>query len=85
MNSLFNNKYFIEALTLLKESNPDLFMETSFRLIANNKSQLLNNNKDSDDILEALTQMMYYFESPERQEFEKCIEIKTWIDEIKED
>ena len=60
-------------------------METSFRLIANNKSQLLNNNKDSDDILEALTQMMYYFESPERQEFEKCIEIKTWIDEIKED
>ena len=84
MSNLFNNKYFIEALTLLKESDPDLFMETVFRLIANNKSDLLE-NQEAGEVLRALTQMIQYFESPERQEFEKCAEIKTWMDEIKED
>jgi hypothetical protein len=84
VSNLFNNKYFIEALTLLKESDPDLFMETVFRLIANNKSDLLE-NQEANDVLGALTQMIQYFESPERQEFEKCAEIKTWMDEIKED
>lgn len=84
MSNLFNNKYFIEALTLLKESDPDLFMEIVFRLIANNKSDLLENQK-TDEVLKALTQMIQYFESPERQEFEKCAKIKTWMDEIKED
>ena len=84
MSNLFNNKYFIEALTLLKESDPDLFMETVFRLIANNKGDLLE-NQEAGDVLGALTQMIQYFESPERQEFEKCAKIKTWMDEIKED
>ena len=59
-------------------------METVFRLIANNKSDLLE-NQEAGDVLGALTQMIQYFESPERQEFEKCAEIKTWMDEIKED
>jgi len=84
VSNLFNNKYFIEALTLLKESDPDLFMETVFRLIANNKGDLLE-NQEAGDVLGALTQMIQYFESPERQEFEKCAKIKTWMDEIKED
>lgn len=84
MSNLFNNKYFIEALTLLKESDPDLFMETVFRLISNNKSELLG-NQEAGDIPRALTQMIQYFESPERQEFEKCAKIKMWMDEIKED
>lgn len=84
MSNLFNNKYFIEALTLLKESDPNLFMETVFRLIANNKNDLLE-NQEANDVLGALTQMIQYFESTERQEFEKCAEIKTWMDEIKED
>jgi hypothetical protein len=84
VSNLFNNKYFIEALTLLKESDPNLFMETVFRLIANNKNDLLE-NQEANDVLGALTQMIQYFESTERQEFEKCAEIKTWMDEIKED
>jgi hypothetical protein len=80
---ILKNKGYLALLTILRDHDPDLFMRTMFKIISEHKDLVLSKDHTTEAKLNALNQMINYFESPKMQEFEKCAIIKNWIDEVK--
>lgn len=80
---ILKDRGYLALLTILRDHDPDLFMRAMFKIISEHKDLVLGKDHTVEAKLTALNQMINYFESPERQEFEKCAIIKNWIDEVK--
>ena len=82
-HKILREEGYLTLLTILRDHDPDLFMRAMFKIISTHKDLILGDEHTVESKLEALNQMIKHFESPERQEFEKCAVIKNWIDEVK--
>jgi len=69
-----------EEVGSLVKASKDTMMNMVYNAIINNTEQAIYNNVPADEKLEALTNVLKYFE--ETEEYEKCSDIKTVINKI---
>lgn len=80
---ILKDEGYLVLLTILRDHDPDLFMRAMFKIILKHKDLVLGEGHTKEEKLEALNSMIQHFQAPEREEFEKCAVIKSWIDEVK--
>jgi hypothetical protein len=82
-HKILKDEGYLVLLTILRDHDPDLFMSAMFKITLKHKDLVLGEGHTMEEKLDALNLMIEHFQSPEREEFEKCAVIKSWIDEVK--
>ena len=68
------------GITNLVENSKDAMMNMVYKALMSNEQEALNSNTPIDEKLEALKNVLCYFENTE--EYEKCFNIKKIMDKI---
>ena len=68
------------GITNLVENSKDAMMNMVYKALMSNEQEALNSNTPVDEKLEALKNVLSYFENTE--EYEKCFNIKKIMDKI---
>lgn len=69
-----------EELGPLVDASKDTMMNMIYNAVINHQEQAIYNNVPSEEKVEALTNVLRYFE--ETEEYEKCYDIKNIIQKI---
>ena len=77
----FDQDYNSDPFSGLRESSRQTMMEMVYNTLINEEDRAVNSNTPAEEKLQALKNIIQYFE--QNEEYEKCYNIKKIIDRIK--